>query len=82
MANYETLEAALERILQLEEELRTVTGERDTANDAISQLNTQLNEVREINQRYFNRLTQEKEETEKEEPEVISCEDFARTINI
>ena len=82
MANYETLEAARERILELEEEVRTITGERDTANATIETLNAQMEDVRAINQRYFNRLMQDEQKEEEEEKEPLSCEDFAKTLKI
>ena len=79
------LEEAQAEIIRLQEELTTVTNERDTLLQNNDSLSEELEGVRALNQHYFNKLTAQflpgdKKPTE-EEP-VPSCEDFARTLEI
>lgn len=82
---FETLEAAQEEIVRLNDEVTRLTNERDT----LSQNNVKLTEdnerIRTLNQNYFNRLqAQVSPQTTKtkEDDEVVSCEDFAKTLKI
>lgn len=79
-----TLEEAQERILDLEEELTTARNERDTFSQNNATLTAENENLRKLNQKYFNKLSQQfvpQEEPAKDEPEE-SLEDFAKTINI
>lgn len=79
-----TLEEAQERIVELEEQLTEVQNERDTVQQNNATLTADNENLRRLNQKYFNKLTQQtvpKEEPAKDEPEQ-SLEDFAKTINI
>lgn len=84
MGEITTLEAARERILQLEDELRERTSERDNLNQMVSDLDKEMEDVRAINQRYYNRLMQQEKHEDKDEEEKppISCEEFAATLDI
>ena len=80
-----TLEEAQAEIIRLREQVTELTNERDT----LSQNNTtqaqELESVRKLNQAYFNKLSAQysppKEDPE-DDPEIPSCEDFAKTLNI
>lgn len=79
-----TLEEAQERILELEDQL----AQADITNETLSQHNEDLqrdvDSLRTLNQKYFNKLIAQEEEDGKdedeEEPEIPSCEDFAKDI--
>lgn len=81
-----TIEEAQAEIIRLQEENTRLTNERDT----LSQNNTtqaqELESVRKLNQEYFNKLSQQyiptEDKNDREEEEVPSCEDFAKTLNI
>lgn len=80
---FETLEQAQAEILRLNEELTERTNERDTLSQNNATLTQELEDVRKLNQQYFNKLSQQYspqgDKTDKEEKEVPSCEEFART---
>ena len=81
---YDTLESAQARILELEDQL----AQANTTNETLSQNNESLQRdvesLRTLNQKYFNKLIAQEEEPGKdedeEEPEIPSCEDFAKDI--
>ena len=81
-----TLEQALERIVELTEELQDTRTERDNANTAREEAERRSEELREINQRYFNKLqAQENAAENKKEDEgedVPTCEEFAKGLTI
>lgn len=83
---YATVEEAQARIVELQEQLTEVTNERDTLSQNNEKLTGELDQVRALNQKYFNKLTAQytpaEDEKEEREEEVPSCEDFARTLNI
>lgn len=82
---FETLEEAQAEILRLQEQVSELTNERDTLSQNNESLSGELESVRKLNQKYFNKLcAQNSPEGEKEddEPEAPSCEDFAKTLNI
>lgn len=84
---FNTLEDAREEILRLQEELTERTNERDTLSQNNNTLTEELEKVRKLNQKYFNKLSaqnsnQEEEEEEEEGPPFQTCEDFAKTLNI
>lgn len=80
-----TLEEAQAEIIRLTDELTERTNERDTLSQNNETLTAELNEVRTLNQQYFNRLIQQQnpaEDKNDDDKEVPSCEDFAKTLNI
>ena len=80
-----TLEQAQERILELESQLETVTTERDTLSQNNSELSTNLENARALNQKLFERVEAQHTDGsahDGEEDDVPSCEDFAQTINL
>lgn len=81
-----TLEEAQAQIVQLQEDLTAITNERDTLLQNNETLTGELNSVRELNQKYFNKLTAhyfpEDDKTGKEDEEVVSCEEFAKKLKI
>lgn len=86
MPEFNTIEEARAEILRLNEELATRTTERDNYADKASKLEKENESVRELNQQYFLKLSAQykptPEEPEEEDEEVLSCEDFARTLTI
>ena len=82
---YETLEAAQARILELETERAALEADRQTLSENNERLTREAEELRTINQNYYNRLIQQftpEKPTEDKEQDVPSCEDFAKTLNI
>lgn len=81
-----TLEEAQEQIVNLNEQLTEITNERDTLRANNENLTADLNRVRELNQRYFERLSQQfvppGSNSANEEPNEPTCEDFARSLKI
>ena len=81
-----TLEEAQEQIVNLNEQLTETTNERDTLRKNNENLTADLNRVRELNQRYFERLSQQfvppGSNSVNEEPPEPTCEDFARSLKI
>ena len=86
MPDFKTLEEAQAEIIRLQEANTELTNERDTLSQNNANLSTELESVRKLNQQYFNKLcaqySHETDETNKDEEEVQSCEDFAKTLNI
>lgn len=83
---FNTLEEAQAEIIRLQEENTALANERDTLSQNNETLTGELNSVRELNQKYFNKLTAhyfpEDDKTGKEDEEVVSCEEFAKTLKI
>lgn len=80
-----TLEEAQAEILRLNEELSTAQTERDNYSAKVNELTTDLENVRELNQKYFLKLSaqyQPHNDTEDEEPDTPTCEDFAKSLTI
>lgn len=82
---FNTLEEAQAEILRLNEELTAANTERENYRTQVSDLTKENEKVRELNQRYFLKLSAQynpvpHSETEEDSPP--SCEDFAKTINI
>lgn len=84
MPNFNTLEEAKAEIIRLNEQVTELTNERDTLSQNNTTLTGELENVRKLNQQYFNKLSQQyvPEEEKPEEPETPTCEDFAKTLNI
>ena len=83
---YDTLEEAQARIVELDEQIKTVSADRDTLSEQNNSLTSEIENLRTINQIYFNKLQAQDDssapEKEEDEPDVPSCEDFAKTIKI
>ena len=84
---YDTLEEAQARILELDEQVTMLTGERDSLSQENENLRRENEETRTLNQKYFNKLiAQEKDshenDNEDEGEEVLSPEEFAKTLSI
>ena len=80
-----TLEEAQAEILRLNEELTTAQNERDNYSGKVNELTGELEKVRELNQKYFLKLSAQYNPPKSEdddEPETPSCEDFAKTLTI
>lgn len=81
-----TLEEAQAQIVQLQEDITAITNERDTLLQNNETLTGELNSVRELNQKYFNKLTAhyfpEDDKKDDEDEKVVSCEEFAKTLKI
>lgn len=82
-----TLEEAQDKILELQDDLAKVTGERDTLSQDKDQLTNRVKDLEERNQRLFNRLPVSGAETDnddgddnddEEEPETL--EDYAHKL--
>lgn len=81
---FDTLEAAQAEIVRLTEELTATKNERDSYSAKITTMTGELENVRKLNQTYFNKLTAQHnpKPNEPDEPETPSCEEFAKTLNI
>lgn len=83
---FDTLEAAQAEILRLQEENTQLTNERDTLSQNNENLAREMEQVRTLNQQYFNKLTAQYSapagEQDKEDEEAPTCEEFAKTLNI
>lgn len=82
---FNTLEEARAEILRLNGELATVTTDRDNYATRVTELETENEKVRELNQKYFLKLNAQynpQPGADPEDEDVPSCEDFARTLTI
>ena len=83
---FTTLEEAQAEIIRLNEKVTELTNERDTLSQNNTTLTGELDSVRKLNQQYFNKLSAqyspEEDETDNDDEEVPTCEDFAKTLNI
>lgn len=80
-----TLEEAQARIIELEGELATVTTERDSLSQNNEKLSRDLENARTVNGRLLARVAQQdapEDQDKDDEPEIPTCEEFAKTINI
>lgn len=81
-----TLEEAQAQIVELTERVTELETERDSLSHNNETLTADLERVRTLNQRYFEKLQAQTlgnpAKDEEDEPEVPSCEDFAKTLNI
>lgn len=81
-----TLEEAQEQIVNLQNSLTEVTNERDTLKTNNQNLTNDLTRVRELNQRYFEKLSAQYVppggDTGNDGHEEPTCEEFARTLKI
>lgn len=83
---YATLEEAQAEIIRLNEELTAVQNERDSYSTKLSKTEKDLENVRELNQKYFLKLSQQyipaTEPDDKDVEDVPTCEEFAQTLTI
>lgn len=81
-----TLEEAQAQIVELTERVTELETERDSLSQNNETLTADLQRVRTLNQRYFEKLQAQTlgkpEQEEDEDEETPSCEDFAKTINL
>lgn len=79
-----TLEEAQAEIVRLNEQISSITNERDNYSNRVNELTAENEKVREINQQYFLKLSAQynPQTTPEEDPEPISCEEFAKTLSI
>ena len=80
-----TLEEAQAQIVELTEKVTELETERDSLFQKNETLTADIDRVRTLNQRYFEKLqaqTLGKPEQEDEDEDVPTCEEFAKTINI
>ena len=81
-----TLEEAQAEIIRLQEENTSLTNERDTLSQNNENLTTELENVRKLNQTYFNKLsaqyTEPNGKSTEDDEEPVSCEEYAKTLNI
>lgn len=80
-----TLEEAQAEILRLNEELSTAKTERDNYSAKVTELTAENEKVRELNQKYFLKLSAQYNPNpgpEPDEPDTPSCEDFAKSLTI
>ena len=83
---FNTLEEAQAEIVRLQEENTKLCNERDTLSQNNKNLSGELEQVRTLNQQYFNKLTaqysKQADEKDDEEEEDPTCEEFAKTLKI
>lgn len=82
---FNTLEDAQAEILRLNEELAHSQTEAKNYSNRITELETDLGNVRELNQRYFLKLSAQYAPPgtdDPDEPDAPTCEDFAKTLTI
>lgn len=84
---FNTLEEARAEILRLNEELSTVTTERDNYSTRINDLENENKNVRELNQKYFLKLSAQynpKPDEDGDDPDdqIPSCADLAKSLTI
>lgn len=86
MPEFTTIEEAQAEILRLNEELATRTTERDTLSQDNERLTKERDKSREIAHQYFLKLNQQysprQEDQGSADPDVPSCEDYAKTIKL
>ena len=80
--SYGTLEEAQARILELEQELESVTNERDTLSENNNSLNERVAQLSERCQNFFNQIIQQREnpDNEDDEEETQTLEEFTNSI--
>lgn len=81
---FENLEQAMEHIVELNDRIHQLEDDLENRNQTIGNLQNESQSLREINQRYYNRLIAQETETEpaEEEEQTESLEDFARKLKI
>lgn len=80
-----TLEEAQEQIVNLTEKVTELTNERDTLSKNNDEMKADLERVRTLNQKYFEKLSMQTfadQGKEEDDEEPVSCEEFAKTLSI
>ena len=79
---YDTIEEAQARILELEQELESVTNERDTLSENNNALNERVTQLSDRCQNFFNQIIQQRENPgrDEEEEEGPTLEEFTNSI--
>lgn len=81
---YDTLEQAQARILELDDQIKELTTERDSLSQDNEAKDQTIAELKTQNQKYFNRLMAQEDDTEdkdeEDEPEIQTCEEFATNL--
>lgn len=80
---YETLEAAQQRIVELEEEEVQNAANIKTLSDENEKLKNDIENLRTLNQKYFNKLIAQddsKKIPDEEGEKVPTCEEFAAAL--
>lgn len=84
--NFNELEQLRDTNIELQEQVTALTTERDTLSQDNENLKAEAERLRTINQKYYNKLIAQEEQQDKsdddDEPEIPSCEDFAKTLKI
>ena len=83
--DFNTLEEARAEIVRLNEELTTVRNERDSYSTKVTEQADELEKVRNLNQQYFLKLSAQyapPTETDEDDTDAPSCEDFAKSLTI
>lgn len=79
-----TLEELQEQLLALKDQLEAEKIKNGTLSDDNEIQKTEIEELRTLNQKYFNKLMVQEEHPgkndEEEEPEIPSCEEFAKEL--
>lgn len=82
---FNTLEEAQAEIIRLNEALTESQTAAQNYSDRITELESDLENVREINQKYFLKLSAQYAppgQDDQDEPDAPTCEDFAKTLTI
>ena len=83
---FNTIEEAKAEIVRLMQENTRLTNERDTMAENNKTMAADLEQVRQLNQKYFNELTAELsgqgDKPEEDDQPAPTCEQFAATLNI
>ena len=81
-----TLEEAQAQIIELQEKNTELENEKETLSQQNKTLTEDIERVRTLNQKYFEKLSMQtlnpEKEKEDDEGEIVSCEEFAKTINL
>ena len=82
-----TLEEAQAEILRLNEVNATLKTENENYSKRVIEVTTENEKVRELNQQYFLKLSAQyqppkPEDEDEDEDDILSCEDFAKTLTI
>lgn len=75
-----TLEELQAKVLELEEQNKLITEERDNLKKSSEDLNKRITDLQEHNQKLFLKLTKEEPQKEEEKESIKSLEDVAIDI--
>lgn len=81
-----TLEEAQAQIIELKEKNTELENEKESLTQQNKALAEDVERVRTLNQKYFEKLSMQtlspESQKETKEEEIVSCEEFAKTINL